>query len=106
MFSTSSVQPRWVMGISFNGLTRRNFSRTSSGGTMMVAADVRSLSFDFSVGDSSPRLPPVLIISIRASAGTRFRAMLHPTQPARRAVDESGLRLMMAEGGKAKCRKF
>ena len=28
--STSSVQPRWVMGISLNGLTRRNFSRTSA----------------------------------------------------------------------------
>jgi hypothetical protein len=28
--------------------------------------------------------------------------MLQPTHPALRAVDESGLRLMMAEGGKAK----
>jgi len=43
MFSTSSVQPRWVTEISFNGLTRRNFSRTSSGGMMMVAADVSRL---------------------------------------------------------------
>jgi len=39
---------------------------------------------------------------MRASAGTRFKAMLHPTQPARRAVGASGGRLMMAEGGKAK----
>jgi len=47
----------------------------------------------------------------RASAGTRFKAMLQPTQPARRAVGARGfppspqasarqVRLMMAEGGK------
>jgi hypothetical protein len=30
----------------------------------------------------------------------RLNAMLQPIQPARLAVDESGLRLMMAEGGK------
>jgi len=41
-----------------------------------------------------------MTMGIRASAGTRFRAMLHPTHPALRAVDERGLRLMMAEGGK------
>jgi hypothetical protein len=36
MFKTSSVQPRWVTEISFNGLTRLNFSRTSSGVAMIV----------------------------------------------------------------------
>ena len=35
---------------------------------------------------------------MRASAGTRFNAMLQPTHPALRAVAASGLRLMMAEG--------
>jgi len=44
----------------------------------------------------------VVTMAIRASTGTRFNAMLQPIQPARRAVDESGLRLMMAEGGNAK----
>jgi hypothetical protein len=34
--------------------------------------------------------------------GMRSRAKLQPTQPARRAVADNGLRLMMAEGGKAK----
>jgi hypothetical protein len=43
MFNTLSVQPRWVTEMSFNGITRLNFSRTSSGGTMMVAADVSRL---------------------------------------------------------------
>jgi len=43
-----------------------------------------------------------MTMGIRVSAGMRFRAKLHPTQSARLAVDESGLRLMMAEGGKAK----
>jgi hypothetical protein len=33
----------------------------------------------------------------------RFKAKLQPIQPARRAVTESGFRLMMADGGKAKC---
>ena len=32
MFSASNVQPRWVMEMSFNGLTRRNFSWTSVAG--------------------------------------------------------------------------
>jgi hypothetical protein len=32
----------------------------------------------------------VVTTLMRASAGTRFKAMLQPTQPARRAVGESG----------------
>jgi hypothetical protein len=44
----------------------------------------------------------VVTMAIRASTGMRLSAMLQPTQPARRAVAESGLRLMMAEGGNAK----
>ena len=43
MFNTSSVQPRWATEISFNGLIRLNFSRTSFSGTMTVAADVSRL---------------------------------------------------------------
>ena len=43
MFKTSSVQPRWVMEMSFKGFTRLYFAQTSSGGTMMVAADVSRL---------------------------------------------------------------
>jgi len=43
-------------------------------------------------------------IEMRASTGMRFKAKLQPIQPARLAVGESGLRLMMAEGGKAKGR--
>jgi hypothetical protein len=80
MFSTSNVQPRWATEISFNGLTRRNCSRTSFSGETLLSVTTE----------------------IRASTGTRFRAMLQPIQPARRAVGASGLRLMMAEGGKAK----
>jgi hypothetical protein len=44
----------------------------------------------------------VVTTAMRASAGTRFNAMLHPTQPARRAVGASGFRLMMADGRNAK----
>jgi len=58
----------------------------------------------------------VVTTAIRASAGTRFNAMLQPTQPARRAVGGRAAVLrspnlggrgstalpMMAEGGKAK----
>jgi hypothetical protein len=39
---------------------------------------------------------------IRASDGMRVRSKLQPIQPARRAVGDNGLRLMMADGGKAK----
>lgn len=42
------------------------------------------------------------MMGIRASGGIRFRAMLQPTQPARRAVSDNGGRLMMALGGNAK----
>jgi hypothetical protein len=42
----------------------------------------------------------VVTTAIRASTGMRFRAKLQPTHPALRAVDERGLRLMMAEGEK------
>jgi len=73
-FSTSSVQPRWVTEMSFNGLMRLNFSRTSVSGTI-----------SFSV-----------TTAIRASAGMRFKAKLQPIQPARRAVMESGFRLRYA----------
>jgi hypothetical protein len=45
----------------------------------------------------------VVTTAIRASAGIRFKAKLQPIHPARLAVGESGFRLMMAEGGKAKC---
>jgi hypothetical protein len=43
MLSTSSVQPRWVTEISFNGLTRLNFSRTSLAGitTLSVTTGMR-----------------------------------------------------------------
>jgi hypothetical protein len=37
----------------------------------------------------------VVTTAMRASVGIRVNAMLQPTHPARRAVDESGLRLMM-----------
>ena len=40
----------------------------------------------------------VVTTAMRALTGTRFRAMLQPTHPARRAVCESGFRLLMAEG--------
>jgi hypothetical protein len=43
-------------------------------------------------------MAPSLTTGILALLGIRFRAKLHPTHPALRAVDESGLRLMMAEG--------
>jgi hypothetical protein len=120
MFSTSSVQPRWVTEISFNGLTRLNFSRTSSGGTITVrktfpsprnagrgsgrgdlirATSPRPLS---PVGDGGEGDILVVTTAIRASTGIRFNAILQPTQPARRAVAARGLRLMMADGGNAK----
>jgi len=83
-FNTSNVQPRWVTEMSFSGLTRLNFSRTSAAGEIRLSVTT----------------------GIRASVGIRFRAKLQPTQPARRAVGDNGGRLMMAEGGKAKCRKF
>jgi len=68
-----AAQQRRPTVISFNGLTRLNFSRTSVSGM---------ISFSVTTG-------------MRASAGTRFNAMLQPTHPALRAVDESGVRLMM-----------
>jgi len=115
VFNTSSVQPRWVTEISDNGLTRRNCARTSAGEVITTlslrdnvaqASRLPSDEFDGRAGETPALLCGgdriVVTTAMRASAGTRFNAMLHPIQPARRAVDESGLRLMMAEGGKAK----
>jgi len=73
-----AAQQRRPTVISFSGLTRLNFSRTSLSGEMLLS----------------------VTMVMRASIGIRLNAMLQPTQPARRAVDESGARLMMAEGGK------
>ena len=101
--------------ISDNGLTRRNCARTSAGEVITTlslrdnvaqASRLPSDEFDGRAGETPALLCGgdriVVTTAMRASAGTRFNAMLHPIQPARRAVDESGLRLMMAEGGKAK----
>jgi hypothetical protein len=46
----------------------------------------------------------VVTSQMRASTGMRFKAKLQPIQPARRAVTDSGFRLIMADGGKAKCK--
>ena len=115
MFSTSSVPPRWVTEISDNGLTRRNLSRTSAGEVITTlspcdnvaqASRLPSDEFDGRAGETPALLwggdRIVVTTAMRASAGTRFNAMLQPTHPALRAVGASGFRLMMAEGGKAK----
>jgi hypothetical protein len=52
MFNTSSVQPRWVTEMSFNGITRLNFSRTS-------LADITALSVTTAMRCSRPTLPYV-----------------------------------------------
>ena len=76
----STDDPRMCSGlgqlteIPFSGLTRRNLSRTSLAGITTLSVTTR----------------------IRASAGTRFNAMLQPPHPAlraggeRRALDDGG----------------
>jgi len=105
MFSTSSVQPRWVTEMSFNGLTRRNCSRTAAGAattTLSPGDNVAQASrlpldgFDAEAGGTPALLwdgdSMVVTTAMRALAGTRFNAMLQPTQPARRAVDSTPFR--------------
>ena len=106
---TSSVQPRSLTEMSLSSLTFRNRARTSSGGVINVAqasslCSPRAASvLETETGRMPvPRLATVVTTGMRASTGMRFRAKLQPTQPARRAVDESGFRLMIADGGKAK----
>jgi hypothetical protein len=92
MFNRSSVHPRWVTEISFNGLTRLNFSRTWAGeatttlsprGNVAQASRLPSDEFDPGAGETPALLwggdRMVVTIAIRASAGTRFKAMLQPT---------------------------
>ena len=57
-----------------------------------------SLPFKSETGETPVlRCSDVIVVTtaIRASTGTRFKAMLQPTHPALLAVDESGGRLMM-----------
>jgi hypothetical protein len=127
IFSTSSVQPRWTMEISDNGLTRRKWtrscplarpsraftfgripfavsqtaqvSRTSAGEVITTlspcdnvaqASRLPSDEFDGRAGETPALLCGgdriVVTTAMRASAGTRFNAMLQPTHPALRAV--------------------
>ncbi len=87
-----AAQQRRPAVISPNGLTRRNCARTSLSGNARLSVTT----------------------AMRASAGTRFNAMLQPIQPARvpwaRAASAyaagfgaSGSRLMMADSVKANC---
>ena len=78
----------------------------SSGETMIVCVGQASCLSPYSdFFKSETGVTPVLrredatvcTRKIRASAGTRFRAILQPTQPARRAVAVSGGRLMTAD---------
>ena len=95
----ATVQPRWVTGMSFNGFTRRNCARTSAGEAITTlsprdnvaqASRLPLEAFDGGAGETPALLCGgdriVVTTAMRASAGTRFNAMLHPIQPARRAA--------------------
>jgi len=76
---------------------------------MSVVADVSrpwlSLLFPDAIAADSRPLPRglrmVVTTAIQASAGMRFRAKLHPTQPALRTADDKGGRMMTAGGAQA-----
>jgi hypothetical protein len=104
----ATVKPRWATEISFNGLTRRNCARTSAGEAITTlsprdnvaqASRLPLEAFDGGAGETPALLCGgdriVVTTAMRASAGTRFNGrpapmlfigVLHPIQPARRAV--------------------